>query len=439
MENSQRQPGPPSRPASSARTSEPVTREQLYETVWAEPMLRIAERFGVSSSYMSRVCTELQVPRPPRGYWAQLEVGRAPERPVLPPVRPGDPVEWTVGSSIGTRLSRTVATRRNGSPVAAARPRTTKAEAVHELLASAKPLFLKSRKVREDGLLRPFKRLLPDIVASEAALDDALDLANRLFLALERRGHRVTFAPPNSGMRRTELDVRASPTKNGYHDIPWSPDRPTVVYVSGMAIGLTLFELTERVEVVYVKGDYLPVRDLSVEQLRRYREPYHWRSHRDLASRRLCLRAYSTFWRVDWSREWREAEAGQLSALMPQVFEELERAAPELGTLVSEAKARAEAERVAWEARRQREREEAERARLAKNQIDARSDLLRAIAAWDESERIRSYLAAAQSAVLAIPDGERSVMAERLQKARALLGTADPLSVLLQWRAPDER
>jgi len=52
----------------------PLTREQLYTLVWAEPMIKVVARYGVSSSYMARVCTLLNVPRPERGYWAKLEV-----------------------------------------------------------------------------------------------------------------------------------------------------------------------------------------------------------------------------------------------------------------------------------------------------------------------------------------------------------------------------
>ena len=37
-----------------------LTREALYELVWSEPMLKVAAQFGVSSSYMARVCTLLR-------------------------------------------------------------------------------------------------------------------------------------------------------------------------------------------------------------------------------------------------------------------------------------------------------------------------------------------------------------------------------------------
>lgn len=425
--------------ATGPNVSEPVSREQLYEMVWKLPMLRIAEQFGVSSSYMARVCTELRVPRPPRDYWAQLEVGRAPERPALPVARPGDMVSWSVGSTVGSRPTSGAFTHRDTTSDQMPRLRRSPAAAPHELVASARPLFLKTRDVHDDGLLRPFKRLLVDVVVSEATLDAALDAANRLFKAIEDGGHRVTFAPANSRMRRAEFDVREVPPRTDYYPRPWSPDRPTVAYVGTMPIGLTLFEMTEQVEVVYVKGDYLPVRGLSAEQLRRYKEPYHWRSQRQVASGRLCLQAYSTHWRVGWTRQWRESKAGQLTSLVPQVVEELERAAPELAARVAEAEAKAEAERIAWEAQRQREREEAERARRAKTFVDARKDLLSAIDVWDEAERIRAYFAAAQSAILAMPEADRLVMTDRLDKARAVLGNDDPLSLLRKWRAPEER
>lgn len=72
-----------------------VSREQLYELVWSMPMTKVAEKFSVSGSYMARVCLVLRVPRPERGYWAKLEVGKAPARPGLPEAQPGDQLMWS--------------------------------------------------------------------------------------------------------------------------------------------------------------------------------------------------------------------------------------------------------------------------------------------------------------------------------------------------------
>lgn len=41
-----------------------ISREDLYGLVWSEPMIKVAKRFGVSNSYMARICTILNVPRP---------------------------------------------------------------------------------------------------------------------------------------------------------------------------------------------------------------------------------------------------------------------------------------------------------------------------------------------------------------------------------------
>jgi hypothetical protein len=46
--------------------AEAVSREELYELVWSVPMVRVAEKFNVSGSYMARVCSTLHVPRPER-------------------------------------------------------------------------------------------------------------------------------------------------------------------------------------------------------------------------------------------------------------------------------------------------------------------------------------------------------------------------------------
>jgi hypothetical protein len=77
--------------------NEPVTREQLYAEVWAEPMTKVAMKYGVSSSFMARVCTAMNVPRPDVGYWTKLEFGKPVSKPQLPDARPFDMQAWAPG------------------------------------------------------------------------------------------------------------------------------------------------------------------------------------------------------------------------------------------------------------------------------------------------------------------------------------------------------
>jgi hypothetical protein len=185
-------------------TEQAITREALYKLVWSEPMLKVAARFGVSSSYLARVCTLLNVPRPERGYWAKLAVGKAPGQPALPDARPGDELYWSRDGHLA-QLDRPLPK----PPISAARRRIRAVKpspAQHSLIAGAKALFEVGRRSYEVGYLKPAKKLLVDLAVSKTALDKALAFANELFLALEERGHRVVIAPSNEfskGLRST--------------------------------------------------------------------------------------------------------------------------------------------------------------------------------------------------------------------------------------------
>lgn len=42
-----------------------VTRDAIYELVWARPMLAVAKDHGVSANYLARACASLNVTGPP--------------------------------------------------------------------------------------------------------------------------------------------------------------------------------------------------------------------------------------------------------------------------------------------------------------------------------------------------------------------------------------
>ena len=188
----------------------PVSREALYEMVWSEPMLRVAARFGVSSSYMARVSTLLNVPRPERGYWAKLAVGKAPRQPPLPEPRPGDPLEWTRDGALPKR-ARSLPNPPDQRPRA---KRTVKRQLPdrHPLVSGAKPLFEAGRLSWHRKYLKPAKKLLVDLAVTQTGLDKAIAFANELFLALEGPsfGHRTQFRSIPHGKGRRAGKFRQS-------------------------------------------------------------------------------------------------------------------------------------------------------------------------------------------------------------------------------------
>jgi hypothetical protein len=62
-------------------------RKVLYEQVWSEPALTVAKSYGVSSVWLGKVCRQLNVPVPPRGYWARVRSGGKGRKPPLPVLR----------------------------------------------------------------------------------------------------------------------------------------------------------------------------------------------------------------------------------------------------------------------------------------------------------------------------------------------------------------
>lgn len=60
-----------------------VTREELFSLVWSKPSTDVAKELGVSDVALGKLCQRLQVPKPPRGYWARVKPGKIPRQPPL--------------------------------------------------------------------------------------------------------------------------------------------------------------------------------------------------------------------------------------------------------------------------------------------------------------------------------------------------------------------
>lgn len=111
-----------------------ISREELYQLVWSKPMTKVAEQFGVSGSYMTRVCTMLNVPRPGVGYWAKLAFDKAPPPTPLPEARPGDTLFWSQGGQLPPPQKPQAPRRPRKRQVQAAVPK----DATHEMIRGAK-------------------------------------------------------------------------------------------------------------------------------------------------------------------------------------------------------------------------------------------------------------------------------------------------------------
>lgn len=416
-----------------------ISREELYKLVWSMPMIKVAEQFGVSGSYMARVCSILRVPRPERGYWAKLLVGKAPTPRPLPEAQPGDQLYWSKDTGLN-------AAPKPEPSVQIKRRRTTKNSAprtgVHSLILGAKAHFESGRQVEESDYLRPYKKLLVDVTASKASLDKALEFANDLFNALESVGHRVMIAPPQRDQfRRGEADEREHPKKQRdyYYSRLWSPFRPTVVYIGTVAIGLIVLEMSEEVLMRYVSGKYVRDSDyVPPKSSRRYLD-HTWTTTKELPCGRLRLIVYSPYWEVKWSTNWQETKDAPLTKKLPAIVKAIETGAADLVEKLKEAERRAEIARLERLAEEERRRREEDRRKVDQSIKDSRSHLSQIIQAWSDIMNVERFLQEVQDHAEALPTDERNAVHERLALAREFLGSQNPLDFFLSWKTPLER
>ncbi len=158
---------------SEPRSLAELTREQLYELVWATPATKLAKEFGVSDVAIFKRCQKLGVPRPERGYWARLAFGKAGEKPPLPPL-PDSPAELFAQQAL--------------KPMAASVTLSPETESLHPLarnfLSRVKASALSYNKQRVHLREREF----PDTEISKTQAPRAAVALHALLNLLEPRG-----------------------------------------------------------------------------------------------------------------------------------------------------------------------------------------------------------------------------------------------------------
>ena len=414
-----------------------VTREELYEAVWTEPLIKLAERFKVSGSYLARVRDSLGVPRPDRGHWAKLDAGKAPPRPALPPVEQGEPTQWSSGNGV---LIRRSSPGRNAVQPTQAEPKKT-----HPLLHGAAAHFGHGRKVEDGEYLKPYKRYLVDITSTQDCLRHALSFANTLFMTLEAQGYRVgIFGGQDGAMRRPSVDPLDTPSRraghNPHHGL-WVPGRLTVAYVNGQMVGLSIVEVAESTVMRYV-GNGIYVRDADYVAPRgrsRHLPDSTWTTTKERPSGRLRLVAYVPHYRVDLTKHWQETDKSPLIERVASIVTGITAMAAEMVELVTQAERQIEVERREREAEWRRYKTEENKRRIRESIKDSHQQLDSIINRWIETRTRSDFLSGLEQDVATLPEAERESMKERIALARDMLGSTDKMSHFRAWLSPAER
>ena len=84
--------------------AERLSRKELYDLVWSEPLKTLCLRFGISDVALKKTCARSEIPTPERGYWAKKDVGKPTFQAPLPMRPPGmdDAVSIAVEAMVRT-------------------------------------------------------------------------------------------------------------------------------------------------------------------------------------------------------------------------------------------------------------------------------------------------------------------------------------------------
>lgn len=365
-------------------------RTELYELVWSQPMIRLAERFGMSDVGLAKACRRAGIPVPPRGYWAKVQHGRPVSRVPLPPARSGAPEPIVIHAS-GPRLPEPRPEPPPPVPEPAAaesepeQPQRERPIRAAKTLSNPHPIVAAWLE-QERRLLDPWgrgrrvaRRLLLTPLERRRYL-----ISSALFRALEARG--FTLSVDLARLREVSVS-------RGAAEIDFTLREHVRQYRR---------ELTkaERKELFNLNRKWIQVREptgklvLRIDSLRHSTIPHEWRDHPD---RPLEVQL--------------DAIVGGFAAAAKELHEQY----------LADREAQRRYAEAEYRRRKQEERRRHEAERL--------QGLLRSASAWQKATELRAYVHAVQSAVEpTLPETRKKRLTTWVSWALAQADHLDPVA-----------
>lgn len=197
-----------------------LSRDELYEKVWAQPVSVVAKVYGISDVGLAKMCRRLAVPIPGLGYWAKKQHGKAVEQIPLPPP-PAD-----------TKLEVTINTYRKVAPdpeqlekatgIIDAEELEANEVTVPDVLTDPHPAVARSLKLLgkakpgADGLVHVADPTCLPVTVSPQQLDRAMRIMDSLLKAFAARGYAVTIG--NEDRRELKVVVADEPITFYLHE-----------------------------------------------------------------------------------------------------------------------------------------------------------------------------------------------------------------------------
>lgn len=172
------------------------TRQELYALVWAEPMITLGARYGISGNGLAKACRRADIPVPERGYWAKLQAGHKTQKTPLPPATVNTQTHVTIHPPIRRRIMA------EPTPVdASVQEKVDSARkfggAITVPATLSNPHRIVESWLQDDRRERRERRRLDSWLPLRKAIDETeldkrrLRILSALFKALEARGYKL--------------------------------------------------------------------------------------------------------------------------------------------------------------------------------------------------------------------------------------------------------
>jgi hypothetical protein len=259
----------------STAPSDQLSREDLYRMVWEKPATQIAKDLGVSGSIITRVCRQLNVPKPSLGHWAKTAHGHKVRKPPLPPLKPGEEGTWQIQRTNveGQRSAR----RQREEAVEPELDEETREWLAkdlpeHKWVRTTKASFKGTWTSREGRFYQ--NRNVPHLCmfTSKEARERSLAFLNRVVHLAEKEGIRVC-----------PIDPPPKEPSNRWNTPEPTPSQVVMFHWKGQPIGIQLNEKMRRIEKAepksYDRFDYVPTNllDCSLYDASGYTGRYQWK------------------------------------------------------------------------------------------------------------------------------------------------------------------
>jgi len=374
-------------------------RNELYKQVWETPMSRLAKEYGISDKGLAKICKKLNVPVPPRGYWATIRSGIKLKRPPLPKLRKGAPESHYLNLGLyNNRRSDELEGFSEEAVQLIASVLESPPIKISAQLDSPHPLVLKTKnnlenkKSKDHPLIKPTRKGCINISVTPENLQRALCIADAVVKGFVEKGFKVARDPEHY---------------SGIHAL-----------ILGEKI---FFSINEKVNRI----DHVPTEKEKQEQKRDYW--YRWERYDYISTGKLNLLIDNSSGyklRKKWTDGGTKKVEDKLKDFLVGAIKVADRTIKE--QIEAEERKRCwEEERRQWEEERRRRQFEEDRLRELLNQAES----------WTKSQQLRSYIRAVQEAASKLPNLEdfQDKLNEWVSWAQRHADRLDPLSQQLPF------